>query len=57
MHQLTHLAADVHQRLAHAGQERPVERLLALGRRIDSSSPGNSRGSVADRRAGIGKCS
>ena len=38
MHRLTHLDADVHQRLAHAGQERPTERLLALGRRIDSSS-------------------
>jgi hypothetical protein len=33
MHQLTQLGAEVHrQRLAHAEQQRPAERLLALAR-------------------------
>jgi hypothetical protein len=33
MHQLTQLASEVHhQRLAHADQQRPAERLLALSR-------------------------
>jgi hypothetical protein len=33
MHQFTQLASEVHrQRLAHADQQRPAERLLALAR-------------------------
>jgi hypothetical protein len=52
MHQLTQLASEVHrQRLAHAAQQRPAQRLLALHRATRRAERAGRRMRSADRRA------
>jgi type II secretory pathway component PulL len=52
MDQLTHLAGDVHrQRLAHAEQQRPAQRLLALHRATRRAERAGRRMSRAECQA------
>jgi hypothetical protein len=52
MHQLTQLASEVHhQRLAHADQQRPAERLLALARATRRAERAERRMRRAARQA------
>jgi hypothetical protein len=51
MYQLTQLANDMYQqRLAHAEQQRPVQRLLALRRAIRRAERAEQRMRRAERR-------
>jgi hypothetical protein len=52
MHQLTQLAGDLHrQRLTHADQQRPAERLLALARATRRADRAGRRMRRAARQA------